>query len=279
MPNPTLQVATPDLRDYDAIVVNSSAGKDSQAMLDFMVELANAAGVRERLVVVHACLGAEEWPDTKELAAEHAAHYGLRFEVVKAPGLGLLGRVRKRRKWPDPARRWCTSDLKRTPVQKLITQLHREYGSKFYFKVLNCMGMRAQESTGRAKLLPFQTTTKKGKPIRGSTQKRTIHIWLPIHAWLVDQVWARIKAAGTRHHYAYDLGMSRLSCRLCIFAPRAQLLRSGLLNPELLAEYVEVEKEIGHKFRLELPLADVQRAIENGEKPPDHDGDEGCWNM
>ena len=46
----------PELRDYDIILVNSSAGKDSQAMLDLLVELADESGVRERLIVVHACL-------------------------------------------------------------------------------------------------------------------------------------------------------------------------------------------------------------------------------
>lgn len=35
----------------------SSAGKESQAMLDLLVELADAAGVRDRLVLVHADLG------------------------------------------------------------------------------------------------------------------------------------------------------------------------------------------------------------------------------
>jgi hypothetical protein len=65
----------------------------------------------------------------------------------------------------------------------------------------------------------------------------------------------------------YALGMPRLSCCLCIFAPRSALLLAGRNNQELLAEYVRVEKQIGHRFRMELPLADVQRALEQGEEP------------
>ncbi|MCI0462472.1 MAG: phosphoadenosine phosphosulfate reductase family protein, partial [Gemmataceae bacterium] len=175
---PELEEVGPDLCAYDLILVNSPAGKDSQAMLDYVVERADGAGVRDRVVVVHADLGKEEWPGTPELAREHAAHYGLRFEVTRATGPGLLDRVRRRRMWPDPARRWCTSDLKRGPVLRVMTRLHRESGRKTY-RVLNCMGMRAQESPGRAKLLPFQTRTKKGKPLPGSTQTRTVHVWLP----------------------------------------------------------------------------------------------------
>ena len=37
--------------------------------------------------------------------------------------------------------------------------------------------------------------------------------------WKVEDVWARIKASGVEHHKAYDLGMSRLSCCFCVFAP------------------------------------------------------------
>ena len=44
---------SPDLTTYDQILVNSSAGKDSQAMLDVVNEQAEAAGVKDRVVVVH----------------------------------------------------------------------------------------------------------------------------------------------------------------------------------------------------------------------------------
>lgn len=69
--------------------------------------------------------------------------------------------------------------------------------------------------------------------------------------------------------------MPRLSCCFCIFAPRVALLLAGKHNSELLAEYVRVEREIGHSFRLELPLAEVQRALEEGEEP----GSIQSWTM
>ena len=100
-----------------------------------------------------------------------------------------------------------------------------------------------------------------------SNGRRIVHDWLPLHLWTSAQVWARIRASGVRHHQAYDLGMPRLSCCFCIFSPRSALLLAGKHNPALLAEYVKVEKEIGHKFRLELPLASIQQALEDGEEP------------
>jgi predicted phosphoadenosine phosphosulfate sulfurtransferase len=62
---------TPDLGGYDWVVLSSSAGKDSQAMLDYVVEQCDRARVpRERLVVAHADLGRVEWPGTRALAEE-----------------------------------------------------------------------------------------------------------------------------------------------------------------------------------------------------------------
>jgi PP-loop superfamily ATP-utilizing enzyme len=74
---------TPRLSAYDVILINISGGKDSQACLDETVRAADKAGVRDRLVTVFCDLGDDdEWPGTKALAAEHAAFYGIRHEVV-----------------------------------------------------------------------------------------------------------------------------------------------------------------------------------------------------
>ncbi|MBQ1166093.1 phosphoadenosine phosphosulfate reductase, partial [Streptomyces sp. A73] len=51
------QVPVPDLTEYDVILVASSAGQDSQAMLDYVAECARAADVTSRVVVLHNNLG------------------------------------------------------------------------------------------------------------------------------------------------------------------------------------------------------------------------------
>lgn len=101
----------PDLTSYRWIVVSSSAGKDSQAMLDFVVERCDKARVpHSRLVVAHADLGRVEWPGTKELAEEQARHYGLAFHAIKRPQGDLLRHIEKRGMFPSPTSRYCTSD-------------------------------------------------------------------------------------------------------------------------------------------------------------------------
>jgi 3'-phosphoadenosine 5'-phosphosulfate sulfotransferase (PAPS reductase)/FAD synthetase len=255
----------PDLARYDWVVVNSSAGKDSQAMLDFVVEQADRARVpRQRLVVAHADLGRVEWPGTRELAEEQARHYGLEFLAVSRPQGDLLEHITQRGKFPSPAARFCTSDHKRGQITKLFTLLTRrsfEAGHRPPVRILNCLGMRAEESEARARRPPFCANEM------ASNGKRWVDDWLPIHSWGVSQVWERIRASGVRHHPAYDLGMPRLSCVFCIYAPRSALLLAGRHNPELLAQYVALEKAINHRFRLELSLAEVQDALAAGEQP------------
>jgi len=62
----------PDLTDFDLVLVNTSGGKDSQAMLHYLVTLAREQGALDRLVAVHADLGRVEWEGTRELAREQA---------------------------------------------------------------------------------------------------------------------------------------------------------------------------------------------------------------
>jgi 3'-phosphoadenosine 5'-phosphosulfate sulfotransferase (PAPS reductase)/FAD synthetase len=164
--------------------------------------------------------------------------------------------------WPSNKQRYCTSDHKRGPILRAITKLgaeKRHLGRPL--RILQCIGLRADESPARSKLAPFERNA------RASNSLRAVDDWLPIHAWTASQVWARIKASGVRHHYAYDLGMPRLSCVFCIFAPEAALLLAGKHNPELLAEYVAVEERIGHTFRANLPLKMIQIKLQRDAAP------------
>lgn len=260
----------PDLADYEVVLANSSAGKDSQAMLDVLVQAARAAGVVDRVVVVHADLGDNEWDNVRELAAEHAAFYGLRFEVVarrRSDGEveTILDRVAARGMFPDAARRWCTSDHKRTPVRTLMTRLvteQREAGvADRPVRVLNVLGERAQESRQRRQRTPYAFDPA------ASNGRRHVDTWRPIHALTTRQVWQRIERAGTRPHPAYQAGMSRLSCGFCVLGSRADLICSARLNPDLAARYAAVEASTGHRFRRDLSMADIITAAQAPDRP------------
>jgi 3'-phosphoadenosine 5'-phosphosulfate sulfotransferase (PAPS reductase)/FAD synthetase len=258
-----------DLTTYDRIVINSSAGKDSQAMTDYVCALAREQGVMDRVVMVHCDLGKVEWKGTRELAEEHAKHYGIPIVIVRREKGDLLQQVEERGMWPDNQNRYCTSDQKRDQVSKFHTQSVKDLNLGRQARILNCMGFRADESPARSKK-PVLEVDK-----RQTNGKRFVNNWLPIHAWTIAMVWERIKASGVRHHAAYDYGMPRLSCCFCVFAPKAALMIAGKHNPELLDEYCKVEEKIGHTFRNGFKIAEVRDALARGEEP----GKVQTWTM
>jgi len=259
---PSLTDVQGDFRSYDWIVVNTSSGKDSQTALRATVDLAEKAHVLDRLAVAHADLGRIEWEGCKELAEKQAQHYGVqRFWSVARPQGDFIHLVRARRRFPDAANRLCTSSLKREQVSKLFTELTKTLAlpKGRPARILNVMGIRAEESPNRAKMIPFEIVA------RQTNTRRQVFQWYPIHRWSTAEVWSDIKASGVPHHPAYDLGMRRLSCRFCILADKASLMLAGRHAPELLEEYVELEREIGHDFRHKFKIERVKAAIAAGE--------------
>lgn len=265
-------MTTPDLTAFRWIVINSSGGKDSQTALNVVYHAARAQGIPlERLVVSHQCLGRMEWPGTLDLVRTQADRYGLRLEIASYRNKDrqertLLDYVRDRRKWPDSQNRFCTSEFKRGPGGRVLVKLARESPGD----ILNVYGFRAAESPARAKKAVWV------KNARFSSQTRTVIDYLPIHDWSEDQVWANIRSSGVPHHHAYDLGMPRLSCMFCIFAPKSALMIAGRANPALLDEYIAVEDEISHTFRKGFPIRSIRDAIQAGEQPAAVNGN---WNM
>jgi 3'-phosphoadenosine 5'-phosphosulfate sulfotransferase (PAPS reductase)/FAD synthetase len=259
--------AVPRLADYDVCLVNSSAGKDSQAMLTHVVETADQQQYpRERIVVVHADLGRVEWKGTRQLAEAQAAAYGLRCEVVRRTKGDLLDQIEARGMFPSSAARYCTSDQKTAQVAKLMTRLadaHRAAGHHRPFRVLNCLGTRAEESPARAKKTPF------GPDKPATNGRRTVTRWLPIFDWTTEQVWTTIHRSGLPYHPAYNAGMPRLSCVLCVLAGKRELVLAARLNPELAREYADVEARIGHTFKADLSMAQIVAEANDDRAAPD----------
>lgn len=219
-------------------VINHSAGKDSQAMA---VTLRRMIPARQ-LLVVHADLGAVEWPGNVEHI--RATIGDLPLAICRNPNKTFLEMVERRGMWPSPGQRQCTSDLKRGPIERTIRhylKAHPEFGGL----IVNCMGIRAAESTARARQKSFRfnaTNSKAG---------REWYDWLPIFQFSKDQVFATISSAGQKPHWAYEAGMSRLSCVFCIMASTADLRTAARLNPSLYRRYVALEKHIGHTMSMD----------------------------
>lgn len=211
--------------------VNHSAGKDSQAMLTKIRAIVPA----DQILVIHAALDGVEWEGTVEHIRETIGDLPL---VIAKPASTFWDMVERRGMFPSPSNRQCTSDLKRTPIEREIRR-YLKANPRFGGLVVNCMGMRAQESTSRAQLATFK------KSARNSKAGRTWFEWLPIHNWTADQVFGAIANAGQQPHWAYAAGMSRLSCCFCIMASAQDLTTAAKLKPDLYQRFVETERRLG----------------------------------
>lgn len=238
-------------------VVNHSAGKDSQAMLIFLRRHVPA----HQLLIIHADLGEVEWPGNVEHIQRYAGDLPL---VIAKPVRGFIQMVEDRfanrpevPSFPNKKNRQCTSDLKRGPIEREIRRYlkaHPEFGGL----VVNCMGMRAQESTDRAKLVPFALSKKKGHNVARKVNRKGVvtnqgrewYEWLPIHAMSTLEVFASIAAAGEEPHPVYAEGMTRLSCVFCIMASVGDLQTAARLNPTLYVRYVMLERKTGYTLSM-----------------------------
>lgn len=225
-------------------VVNHSGGKDSQAMYLRLREIVPA----DQLVLVHADLGRVEWAG----AVEHieATTSGEPLHICRARR-DLLEMVAERGMFPSPEQRQCTSDLKRGPITKVIRHLtyaRKAAGHPAWHLVVNCVGLRADESAKRKKMIPFKFDKKNSKA------GREWYEWLAVHAMDEATVYATIAAAGQQPHIVYRMGMKRFSCVFCIYADDASLRRAAELvrdhpelvnDPDVYRNYVGLERSTG----------------------------------
>lgn len=196
-----------------ALLLNLSGGKDSTRMLGL---------VRQKFPTLktYAVMADTGFEHVKPVPAvewcrEIAARFDLPLTVVRNPNKTYLEMVRRRGMFPSAQFRQCTSDLKRGPIQKFLRTIPEKV-------VINCMGMRADESPQRARQLPWKRNAEMSK------NGRTVYNWLPIFAETTEQVlswhWRNevplhpvyvpeYHQDGTKGGY-----LRRFSCRVCIFA-------------------------------------------------------------
>lgn len=227
-------------------VCNDSGGKDSQVMRIFLKHIIP----EKQLIIVHANLPEVEWEGNFEQITRYAGITPV-FEVkANKTFFEMVAHRFKTRpevpSWPSPSTRQCTSDLKRGPIQKFIRKYAKENG---FLEVVNCLGIRAEESPARKKKNPFKFKLK------DSCKHREQYEWLPVHDLLLNEVWAGITNSNQRWHYAYNLGMSRLSCKICIMSNDDDLRIAGSNDPKLTQRYIDFEEWTGYTIAMSrIPL-------------------------
>lgn len=258
------------------LLVSISGGKDGQAMLAAVAKAHRRQGWRCRLEAVHAALGPEvEWPESLPHCHKLCDALGIPLHVVGYEG-GLLGRMEKRLIsiqakgqvqpfWPSPSARYCTSDTKTKPIEKLIRHLVPNGG-----RVVQAIGIRAEESTTRAAKLPCQ--------MHFGLASREAITWHPVLDWPLEEVWkacgtsgaeiAHRRAlyaserreealAGATVHPAYVYGNERVSCVYCIMGSKNDLQTGYREHPEMLDPYLALEARSGYTFKAKWSLREL----------------------
>ena len=223
------------LRAGALFALNSSGGKDSQAMTLLLQRFIPA----EQMIVIHAPLRDVEWPGTiPHIEQTLPINVPLLFAPI-ASNQTLLDRVEARGMFPGPKFRWCTSDFKRGPIERELRRYLKAH-PRFRNRIVNCMGMRADESSDRAKLTPWERNDHNSKA------GRDWYDWLPVHAFTTDDVFRVIAKAGQQPHWAYAEGVRRVSCTFCLYGCENDFRIGARLRPELYRRYVHLERRIGH---------------------------------
>ena len=223
------------IRREAVFYLSHSGGKDSQAMYARVTRQVPT----DQIVVVHADLGKVEWHGVQDHIRKTIRHP---LNVVRARKTFFdMVRHRARRRpevpsFPSSGSRQCTSDLKRGPIYKFIRNDMRARGARLG---VNCMGLRAEESSHREKL-PALTPNP-----ALTTLSREVHNWLPVHRLTTAEVFEEIRRAGQEPFWAYRAGNTRLSCVFCILACSGDLANGRRHRPELYEEYRRLERETG----------------------------------
>jgi DNA sulfur modification protein DndC len=237
-----------------AFVVNHSGGKDSTRMLGF---------VRKKFpdnptYAVMADTGFEHVSpiSAADFARARCAEFGVELTIVRNPKRTYLEMVEQRGMFPSPQYRQCTSDLKRGPIDKFIRNLPHKV-------IVNCIGIRSEESNPRSRLLPLTRNESL------STRRRTAYNWFPIFDRTLADVLAWHWVNAIRLHPVYvseyhkdgTTGgyLRRFSCRVCIFSTDADLAAIHQHDRDAFQAVASLERKLKFTMR---PGASLEKIVE-----------------
>ena len=244
-----------EYRNNLALVVNHSGGKDLTRMLGF---------VRKKFpetptYAVMADTGFEHVSpiSAADFARARCAESGLDLTVVRNPKRTYVEMVEHRGMFPSPQYRQCTSDLKGGPIDKFIRSLPHKV-------IVNCMGIRSEESNPRSRLSPLS----RNEPL--CTRQRTVYNWLPIFDRTLSDVLAWHWVNAIRLHPVYvpeyhkdgTTGgyLRRFLCRVCIFSTDADLVAIQQHDGDAFRAVASLDRKLRFTMRPGSSLVEIVEA-------------------
>lgn len=150
------------------------------------------------------------------------------LEVLKPTGNPFLDLCIWKGRFPSRMAQFCTQELKMRPIQEQVYMPLMEQGHK----VVSMVGVRADESTVRAKYDAWEETPEGWV------------MWRPILKWKVKEVFAIHKKYGIEPNPLYKLGMGRVGCMPCINCQKDELFEISRRFPDVIDRIREWESVV-----------------------------------
>lgn len=211
------------LAAHAPVAVGVSGGKDSSAMSLALSSYLDEIGHRGPRLLIHSDLGRIEWKQSLPMCQRLADHLGMDLVVVRRQAGDLLDRWKVR--WSNNCERyaslscvkmilpWSTASMLFCRSELKAAIICRDLVERFPQQVvINASGIRAEESTTRAKAPIWAPQARLTSKTYGTTGLD----WHPLLYWTLEQVLAYHSLRNFPLHEAYTrFLMSRVSCKLC----------------------------------------------------------------
>ena len=276
-----------DLYSYDKYIVSFSGGKDSTALLLFLLE--NKVP-RNRIELWHQEIDGRgrtlfDWEVTPDYCRKLGKAFGipvyyqwksggferemLRKDSLTAPICfelpdgetrqvgGTRGKCATRMRFPQPSPdlsvRWCSAYLK---IDVCATALRSQERFK-NIRTLVLSGERGEESKQRAKyaiLEPDKADLRNGRKFF-----RYVDRYRPNRDWKEKQIWDLMEKYRVRAHPCYFMGFGRCSCKFCIFGNQNQFASAACVSTHQAEDLIQFEKDFGYTLKRDTDLETLIR--------------------
>jgi 3'-phosphoadenosine 5'-phosphosulfate sulfotransferase (PAPS reductase)/FAD synthetase len=222
------------------IIVPVSGGKDSQACLKLAIERLGVANVEGVF-----CDTGFEHPNTYQHIDYMADYYNVNIHKISNGNMNET--LLKRKRFPHSLSRFCTSDLKITPMRDFLST---KKDSVVYY------GMRAAESKQRDKKYGDLDSNELIKPNSLNVKypnylhnENNIMFQLPIVHWSVENVFDYL--SGDKINPLYKGGFNRVGCFPCLISGKkdnANSFNYDGFGKKQKRKIIEIEDQLGEKY-------------------------------